>query len=290
MYECETGSCARFFIDWSVLFDYDQDMKCAFVTTNLLDMWSRPQFNSERVSQLLFGDLVQTGLVRSGFVKATQPDGYAGWIDRRFLIEITRKEYGLQIGKANSVVAARQAKLYTVKQTSSEAPYFVYYGTRLKVVSRRNGFATISLPDGTRVCLKSQPIVPISGRKVRQVNPARLVAEAKKFLGVPYLWGGISPAGFDCSGFVKAVFGRFGVYLPRDTKEQINRGVGIAREDIRSGDLLFFKRHIGIAQNRVLFVHSSVGGGGVRVNSLLSTDDNYRPDLDRNFATARRIL
>jgi len=86
------------------------------------------------------------------------------------------------------------------------------------------------------------------------------------------------------------VFSRFGVFLPRDTKDQIKCGREVEQKEIVTGDLLFFKRHVAIATPRGRIIHSSVGGGGVRINSLRAGQELYRADLDRDYVTARRVL
>jgi cell wall-associated NlpC family hydrolase len=64
----------------------------------------------------------------------------------------------------------------------------------------------------------------------------------------------------------------------------------VDRADVKTGDLLFFKRHVGIALGADRLIHASMGGAGVRMNSLRPGMPDYRPDLDRDFAAARRIL
>ena len=78
--------------------------------------------------------------------------------------------------------------------------------------------------------------------------------------------------------------------MPRDTKDQINSGVKIDRDKVKTGDLLFFDRHVGFAIGKNKIIHSSVSGGGVRINSLMSDTKDYRKDLDESFKTARRII
>ena len=117
-----------------------------------------------------------------------------------------------------------------------------------------------------------------------------IIAEAKKFIDIPYLWGGISYPGFDCSGFVRTILAQFGISVPRDTKDQIRLGEAIGRDQVKTGDLLFFKRHVGFAIGRDGIIHSSVGGNGVKVNSLTPGKEDYREDLDRDFYQARRVI
>ena len=265
-------------------------MKYAYVTTNLLDLWDDPAFNSERISQILFGDALIVMSRRKGFARVKEADGYSGWVDERFLKEITPQQYNKSLKHINGVVSTGPAVVFGTGTTEKVPPFFLFYGTKLYLTSVRNVYAVAELPDGAPVHLKSQRIRLFDDHRTREVTGAMLVHEAKAFLGVPYLWGGISPAGFDCSGMMRAVFGAFGKYLPRDTKDQIKVGAEIDRHDVQAGDLLFFNRHVGLALSRERIIHSSVGGGGVRINSLSPSGNDYRPDLDRDFRTARRVL
>jgi hypothetical protein len=259
----------------------------AYVTTNLLDLWNQPRLNSERLSQLFFAEIVRLGKTHKGYVRVTQADGYAGWADARFLRRTSKPQVDRYLRLPMNVVVAEKARLTDFSGKTSPCPHFLYYGTTVHIKSSKVKTVCV-LPDGESLHLRSSCVRPAAGAK--PPIGAQVVHEAKKFLGVPYLWGGISPAGFDCSGLVKTVLGRFGVYVPRDTKDQIKVGTVIARDKVRTGDLLFFKRHVGFAIGRDRIIHSSMGGSGVRVNFLRPGGDDYRADLDRDFALARRIL
>ena len=264
-------------------------MKYAWVNTNLLDLWGEPQYESERVSQLLFGEVVRVVKSQAGFFKILQVDDYTGWIDERFLKPITGQQYKDWLKGVNAVIKNSTAKVYA-PGNKSIPPYFLYYGTRLKVKKTKNAMFKWVLPDGSVMYIKSHAINPINNRIVEKVKGSDLVREARKFLGVPYLWGGISPAGFDCSGFFKTIFARYGLDLPRDTKDQIKAGRKVERDRMIAGDLIFFKRHVGLVVSPDRFIHSSLSGGGVRINSLLPGEPDYRADLDKNFNQVRRIL
>jgi len=265
-------------------------MRYAYVTTNLLDMWRRPQFNSERVNQLLFGETVSVGTIRKGYARVEQADGYSGWAAEAHLKAISRRQMLEYDRSVNAVVSGEKAVLYQAARATESQPYFVYYGTRLWCSGKVRDCVRCCLPDRSVILIKPQRIRPIRSRKGSEATPAGIVREARRFLGVPYLWGGMSPAGFDCSGLIRAVFGAFGIYLPRDTKDQKRCGEKVARRAVRTGDLLFFKRHVGLALAGEKIVHASVGGSGVRVNSLDPDVENYRSDLDHSFEIARRIM
>ncbi len=266
-------------------------MRYGYVTTNVLDMWSKPQFGSERVNQVLFAELVEVGGQRSGYYRVVLSDGYRGWINCNHVRLISRSAYKAYRRTRNAIVTAGTARLYAGRSGGVVSPYFVFYGTELFLKSKSAGRATIGLPDGRSLYLSGNCVDKFcNGRRSSNVSGPRLVTEAKKFLGIPYLWGGVSPAGFDCSGMVRAVAARFGVRLPRDTKDQIKAGTKVERDQVRAGDLLFFERHVGFATGRDRIIHCSVGGGGVRINSLRPDLTDYRKDLDETFDQARRII
>lgn len=107
-------------------------------------------------------------------------------------------------------------------------------------------------------------------------EPARveLARLARSFIGVPYLNGGTTPAGFDCSGFVRYVFGEAGIAVPRSVRDQAAMGRHVEREALRPGDVVFFAidgrmiSHVGIVVSADTFVHAPSTRGHVREESL----------------------
>jgi cell wall-associated NlpC family hydrolase len=145
------------------------------------------------------------------------------------------------------------------------------------------GCATTSQGPRLRVLPpRSSPAVPTSD--------SAIVRTALGYLGTPYILGGTTPAGFDCSGFVRYVYRLHGVELPRNVVTQGNVGQRVDRENIRAGDLVFFSTtgpgltHVGIATSRDAFVHAPNSRGVVRVEPLTST---Y---WSQHYAGARRVL
>lgn len=120
---------------------------------------------------------------------------------------------------------------------------------------------------------------------------ARIVEIAKQYLGVPYRYGGASPSGFDCSGFVYWVFAKHGVTVPRDSVRQSRAGQEVAKADLMPGDIIIFRiantpngRHSAIYIGDGSFIHSPSAGSRVRVERL---DADY---WKRHYLTARRVL
>ena len=106
---------------------------------------------------------------------------------------------------------------------------------------------------------------------------------AMQFIGVPYVWGGASPGGFDCSGLVLYAYARVGVSLPHSSRAQFGYGVAVSRDSLQPGDLVFFGspiHHVGIYVGGGNMVHAPNTGSSVRINSISRS----------NYAGARRIL
>jgi cell wall-associated NlpC family hydrolase len=118
-------------------------------------------------------------------------------------------------------------------------------------------------PAATPPSVPPQPSVP--------APTTDLVQTALGYQGVPYVYGGSDPSGFDCSGFVQYVFAQFGTPLPREVRDQYNVGRRVALNEVRPGDLLFFETvtrgasHVGIAIGDGRFVHAPNSSGVVRV-------------------------
>jgi len=99
-------------------------------------------------------------------------------------------------------------------------------------------------------------------------NASAIIATAKAYLGVPYVWGGSSPSGFDCSGFVQYVFAKHGISLPRTSKQQWGVGTAVSKSNLLPGDLVFFANtytsgvsHLGIYLGSGQFIHASSSKG-----------------------------
>jgi peptidoglycan endopeptidase LytF len=126
---------------------------------------------------------------------------------------------------------------------------------------------------------------------VRQPIRDRLASAARQFLGIPYLWGGMSKQkGVDCSGLMKVLFATFHVDLPRTSNEQFQAGKSVAMDDLKSGDLLFFSsdgvtpNHVGLYIGGNRFVHAEKRAGHVIVTAL------DQPWYAKHFLGARRII
>lgn len=255
------------------------------ININIADIRAEPRFQSERTSQALFNEPVEVLDEKDGYFRVKSRDDYIGWVASQFTSE--PKEHS---SEKPYLVTSNLAVGFASPDVDSARIVYLPYGCRLygeekdgflKLLAERYGEIYVPL---TETMFLTNPIEP------HRPDNILLISEAEKFLSAPYLWGGRSFFGIDCSGFVQTIMRRFGWELPRDTKDQINCGTEVERESVRNGDLLFFPRHVALAVSKREFIHSSSGNGGVAYNSFDSESPLFSEYLYKEFKAARRIF
>jgi cell wall-associated NlpC family hydrolase len=197
---------------------------------NLSTTASRTWLVGRVVTQALYGERVRVVGRRGEWAKvvvADQPTpldsrGYPGWLPLRQLhLGSTFDPRGPYV-----VITTRTAKLHVGGRTIT-----LGYGTRLPFVRRAGALAIVRTPEGRGTVAAARPGRP---------SAASIVAAARRFVGLRYLWGGTSAWGFDCSGLVWTLFRAEGIAVPRDADPQFRHGAAVATSKVRAGDLLFF--------------------------------------------------
>lgn len=127
-------------------------------------------------------------------------------------------------------------------------------------------------------------------KSTKKADTDELLASATSFLGLAYRFGGTTPAGFDCSGFMQYIFKKtYAINLPRTSAAQATVGTPVRREDLQAGDLVFFRTsgsrisHVGMYVGNNRFIHSPRTGKSIEITSLSNKYWNSK------YATARRV-
>ncbi len=127
--------------------------------------------------------------------------------------------------------------------------------------------------------LSTSNIIPVTLPSDISEEAKTLILEAEKYLGIPYLWGGTTPAGFDCSGLMQYVFASEGISIPRVSQEQQSFAKKISMSEIKPGDLVFNKAsdatHVGMYVGNDMYIHAPHTGDVVKISQLSTSNMKY---------------
>ncbi len=250
----------------------------ALVRTPIAPMYAEPHVTSIQISQRLCGHEVELLEVQDDWHLVRGIDAYEGWIHRGFL------------APAPAAAARRSALLTRIS---------------LGCITELPGGGVRALPLGARLSpaekVRSGEVIEQPELAVRFPRVALPITRSAQtyFEGASYLWGGITPWGADCSGFVQTVFALHGVDLPRDAWQQARVGDALDPDPAATvpGDLLFFTEredrritHVGVATGEGRMAHLALGRGGWAVDDLAEPGDDYAAALRRRLVEVRRVL
>lgn len=188
----------------------------------------------------------------------------------------------------NLVVIASKTSIYDNPECQSPT-LEVSYNTQLPVAAEQDQAFQVYTPDGLKWVEKSA----VSFIDAEVPSGETIIKEARRFIGLDYLWGGMSAYGFDCSGFVHTIYKRYGVTIPRDAGDQFKSGTAISKEGLKPGDLVFFAHekgkgdlhHVGFYAGDGMLLHSPQTGSPIECLDLWS-----HPVLADEFIGGRRYL
>tara|TARA_B110000259_G_scaffold36559_2_gene41243 strand:+ start:3657 stop:4844 length:1188 start_codon:yes stop_codon:yes gene_type:complete len=271
----------------------------------VINIRSTPKHSAELGTQALLGMPLKVLDKKGDFYRIQTPDQYISWVDKG----------GITRMNANKINAWNQAKKiiftknfgYAYANTNDESNIVsdITLGGVLKYISEDNRFYQVAYPDNRIGFIKKEESAIYNYWLQNLVaTPTNIESVSKTMVGFPYLWGGTSSKGMDCSGFTKMVYLMNGFIIPRDASQQINAGKtvdsNLTFEGLEKGDLLFFGRkattekkqrvvHVGIwlGNDKMEFIHAS---GNVHINSLDETQTNYDAFNKNRYLGSKRYL
>lgn len=280
----------------------------ALVNRPVDDLWKGPGIFFECTSQARLGEVVRVLEARGDWsLVRMEHDGYQGWIHTKALHPCSREETAAWRKSCNAIVTAGMAK---VRDEAGVIFQRVVFATRVPVVRTGHGASWIALPDGRQWRLRSEDLTPLEAApKLDAAGIARTLDLCRRFMGVPYSWGGRTPYGFDCSGLAGTFYSYLGIDIPRDADQQFRSGE-VVEGTPQPGDLLFFGEipdnnipgpdlsgfapkptitHVTISLGGLDFIHANGSNWGINCNSMDPKSPVYDQWHKDNYRGARRF-
>jgi gamma-D-glutamyl-L-lysine dipeptidyl-peptidase len=226
----------------------------------IVPVHAQPSLRGEQASQLVLGETAAVLEAAADWRRVrTDLDGYPGWVHAGYCVEVDdaraeawrQEATGWSLGAVVRLGEAPAVRLPLRARVALE-------GGAVRLPDGRRG----QLAEGTLACAAE------AVQAARAKPPERWALEY--FAGSPYEWGGVTPCGVDCSGMVQTSFLARGITLPRDSSQQAECGAPVPLDDIRPGDLVFFRDDAGVRVTHVAFVgeadtlvHSTIALGGM---------------------------
>ncbi|MGN0003038.1 MAG: NlpC/P60 family protein [Sphingobacterium composti] len=297
------------FVNYQLLPDTSvQDKKQGIIQLSVANLRSKPGHSEELATQVLLGtkvDLLQK--IRSDY-RVRTPEGYIAWVPTSSVTAMDSSSYVAWQKTPKIIYTNEFGKSYSKPDQKSIRVSDLVYGNILSLSKEHKKFYEVEYPDGRIAFIPKEEAVTFDKwLHTRDLTAENIIQSAKSMMGLPYLWGGTSVKGVDCSGFTKTSFYMNGYVIPRDASQQVLAGDEVqildengkfseelALKNLKPADLLFFAggrssriTHVALYIGNGEFIHSA---GTVRINSMLKNAPNYDDFQTRTLVSAKRYI
>ncbi|MBT0810211.1 C40 family peptidase [Litoribacter ruber] len=285
-----------------ILPNMEGDKNFGLVTISVANIRSAPKHSAELATQATMGTPVNVLKKEDGWYLIQTPDQYISWVDAAGIEIMTQKEME-NWNEASKIVFTSLVGYVFSDESRASMVSDLTAGNVLELLQERGNAYEVKLPDGRIGFVDKSMSEPLhTWLASRETSHENLISTAKNMMGVPYLWGGTSIKGVDCSGFTKTIFFLNGQVIPRDASQQIHEGEEVDREkdweNLQVGDLLFFGKpatdttperviHVGMWIGNNEFIHSR---GRVRISSFDPESEHYDEYELNRYLRTKRVL
>jgi hypothetical protein len=277
----------------------------AVAKNSVINIRSAPKHSAELGTQGLLGMSLKILDKEGDFYRIQTPDSYISWVDKGGIQKMDKAEFDTWNASKKVIFTKNFGYVYAANNSNSGIVSDITLGGLLAYISEDARFYKVKYPDNRIGFIKKNEGF-IYENWLAQLQPSQenIATIAKKMDGFPYLWGGTSSKGIDCSGFTKMVYLMNGFVIPRDASQQINAGktvdTNLTFKNLEKGDLVFFGTkatetkkqrvvHVGIwlGNNKMEFIHAS---GNVHMSSMDATQSNYDAFNKDRYLGSKRYL
>mgnify|MGYP002737626751 FL=1 len=273
------------------------------IYNSVANMRSEPRHGAELLSQTLLGTIVEVLEEQEEWRKIQTPERYTGWVIGS-LQPVSNEELAEYKRQPKLIVTALYTRAWENASEQLTPVSDLVAGNILAIQNVENRHYKVGYPDGRQAYVKKEDALPVEEWLAGiELTGESIVASALQLKGVPYLWGGTSTKGIDCSGLTKHTYFMHGIILSRDAWQQAIQGErvdeGADFSNVLPGDLLFFGSkasdenskervvHVGIYMDNKRFVHAS---DYVRVSSFDPSDPLYDAFNRGRYLYTKRII
>lgn len=262
-----------------------------------------PKHSAELVTQGTLGMPVTIYKKQGTWYLIQTPDQYIAWVDAGGVVPMNASEFKGWNQSDKLIYTHTFGSSYAQEDISGQVVSDLVAGNIIKLLGEQDNFYRVEYPDGRTAFVSKSEAMPYRAWLTSlSQSKHSLVETSKRLMGVPYLWGGTSPKGVDCSGFTKTIFFLNGLIIPRDASQQIHQGILVDQDKdfskLQPGDLLFFGKkatdstkerivHVGMWIGNNEFIHSA---GRVHISSIVESSPNYDPYNLNRYIRTKRLL